>query len=377
MSVLARPTTCGHWSAATGSYCGATETRRFLLGYRCAEHGPGGHPTLTVVRDEPAPSDDPFLVAALDLAANGWEPFPLKGKAPAIRRPHPSDVKCAGKIECGKDGHGVLDASNDPHQIRAWWTAYPGSNIAVRVPAGLVVVDTDPRKPKIGEWDALVAEKGLPDTLTVASGRGDGGLHRYFAHPGGKVSTAALKKAMGWTPGECPVDLKTSSGYVVVPPSIHPASGEPYRWVSTARPAELPPWLLALLKVQEPPRQARKRSVTTFTPGTSIADQFSASTTWAQILEPHGWRCRSHDGDADGAVWLHPDATSNCSATVRHGCLFVYSTSTALPVTETGDPHGLTRFRAWAILDHGGDMGKAWEALGGVRGVRAEDLMAK
>ena len=51
------------------------------------------------------------------------------------------------------------------------------------------------------------------------------------------------------------------------------------------------------------------------------------------------------------------------SATVRHGCLFVYSTNTPLDITEAGDAHGYTRFRAYAVLDHGGDLSAAARAL--------------
>ncbi len=41
---------------------------------------------------------------------------------------------------------------------------------------------------------------------------------------------------------------------------------------------------------------------------------------------------------------------------MRHGCLFVYSPNTPFEVTETECPHGVTRFRALAILDHDGDL---------------------
>jgi hypothetical protein len=65
----------------------------------------------------------------------------------------------------------------------------------------------------------------------------------------------------------------------------------------------------------------------------------------------------------DGARWLHQDATSDCSATVRHGCLFVYSKNTPFEVTEAGVPCGYTRFRAYAVLDHGGDLPSAARAM--------------
>ena len=84
--------------------------------------------------------------------------------------------------------------------------------------------------------------------------------------------------------------------------------------------------------------------------------------SWADVLEPHGWRCPAHP-DEDGAIWLHPTATSSCSATIRNGCLFVYSPNTPFDVTEGGSPKGYTKFRAYAVLEHGGDMSAAARAL--------------
>jgi hypothetical protein len=120
---------------------------------------------------------------------------------------------------------------------------------------------------------------------------------------------------------------------------------------------------LADLIVVKPAPAQRVAKPTVSRTGPSIADAFTEATTWAQILVPHGWRCLSPDGDADGAHWLHPNATSAVSATVRHGCLFVYSTNTPFEPTTAGDPHGYTRFRAWAVLTHGGDLSAAAKAL--------------
>lgn len=99
--------------------------------------------------------------------------------------------------------------------------------------------------------------------------------------------------------------------------------------------------------------------------GESAADRYNAEHTWRDVLEPHGWTSHSADPDADGAVWLHPTHTSDCSATVRHGCLFVHSTSTEFDVTYPGDPHGYTKFRAYSVLNFGGNMSAAAKTLVG------------
>ena len=74
------------------------------------------------------------------------------------------------------------------------------------------------------------------------------------------------------------------------------------------------------------------------------------------VRDPDGWRLVAGNGEDDGSKWAHPTATAAFSATIRHGCLFVYSPTPGLPVTETNDPNGLTKFRAEALLNYGGDM---------------------
>jgi hypothetical protein len=289
-----------------------------------------------------------MLAAALEFGANGWEVLPLNGKLPALPVAHADPVEqkaCGGR--CGRDGHGVLDATTDPARIAAWW-AGRNYNIGARVPDPLIVIDVDPRHGGHHTLADLEADNGqLPDTLGVMSGRGDGGRHLFYLRPVGKLSAARLGAGL---------DLKTHTGYTVVPPSIHPDSGQPYLWEE--RPPVRPPdWLTVLLR-PPPPASGPRRRRRTFT-GPSIADQYSDATSWAEVLQPHGWTPLDPDPDADGARWLHPAATSKYSATVCNGCLFVYSTNTPFPITESGRPNGITRFRAYAILNHRGDMAAA------------------
>jgi hypothetical protein len=97
--------------------------------------------------------------------------------------------------------------------------------------------------------------------------------------------------------------------------------------------------------------------------GRSIADDYGNNTSWAEILGPHGWQCLDADPDADAARWLHPAATSACSATIRNGCLFVYSTNTPFETTEPGNAKGYTKFRAYAVLNYRGDLSAAAKSL--------------
>ena len=100
-----------------------------------------------------------------------------------------------------------------------------------------------------------------------------------------------------------------------------------------------PNWLADLLRTQPrpPARRDRARPIG-MVAGQSIADKYSRQASWGDILEPHGWRCLDADPDGDGARWRHPSATSASSATVRHGCLFVYSPNTPFEVTQGFEP---------------------------------------
>ena len=271
---------------------------------------------------------------AIELAVNNWAVFPLRGKIPAI----------AG-------GRGVLDATTDLEQVTAWWAGqYRGCNIGARVPDSLFVLDVD----NLDALTELENQHGaLPETLTTISGRASGGKHLYYRRPAGKISHRRLPKG---------IEIKTSSGYTVQPPSIHPGTGNRYTRIEA--PVAAPPtWLVALLKPEPPappPRPNRRPFVLV---GPSVADEYTVKASWATILGLHNWECLDADPEADGARWRHPSATSKWSATIRHGCLFVYSPNTPFDVTEEDNPKGYTKFRAYAVLDHGGDMSAAAKAL--------------
>jgi hypothetical protein len=129
----------------------------------------------------------------------------------------------------------------DPDQIKAWWLRWPDAMIGAAVPDSLLVVDIDPRKD--GSLAALEAITGpLPTTFTVWSGRNDGGCHLYYQRPPGQLTSTRLPQG---------IDLK-ANGYCIVPPSIHPVTGQPYRWEH--RPVEhVPNGLLNLLQPKPAP----------------------------------------------------------------------------------------------------------------------------
>jgi hypothetical protein len=161
-------------------------------------------------------SDPQDLIGwALAYAKNGTPVFPCKwwdgvgSKAPLVPPP------------------GFHLASTDPAQIADWWIRWPYALIGSPVPATRCAIDIDPRNGgSVERLEKLAnAQNGalLRPTLTVWSGRNDGGHHLFYRRPEGELTQTRIKK-IG-------VDLKDAGkGYAILPPSPHPVTGQPYRW---------------------------------------------------------------------------------------------------------------------------------------------------
>jgi hypothetical protein len=153
--------------------------------------------------------------------------FPLNGKVPLTPR-------------------GCKDATADLERVAKWWQRWPEANVGVAcgAPAGLFVVDLDGLVGAAAFVELQRRYGALPATLWARTG--SGGWHAYFRHVAG-LGNSAGKLAPH-------VDTRGDGGYVVAPPSRHP-NGNRYRWHKPdTRPAELPGWLLRLLKPPEPRR---------------------------------------------------------------------------------------------------------------------------
>jgi len=95
--------------------------------------------------------------------------------------------------------------------------------------------------------------------------------------------------------------------------------------------------------------------------GLRPGDDFEARTSWAEILQPHGWRVVGREGRT--TKWCRPGkAGLFTSATTGNAAdrdrLYVFSSST---VFDPERPY--TKFGAYALLNHGGDHSVAAKAL--------------
>lgn len=272
--------------------------------------------------------------------------------------------------------NGMKDATTDQAVVAAWWDRWPDALIGCRVPIGVVVIDVDPKHNGMATWKLLKDTHGpLPATRAHRSGRNDGGGHLWFRRPPGKLSVRNLNRwakehgtgeAAGkhsWVAG---IDLlHHNHRYTILPPSPHPETGQPYRWVDghelQADTTDVPAWLAELITEEPPPILAPAPRLPRDELD-SIADWFSTTTGFADLLVPEGWTLIHGNGDNDGSLWRHPNATAPHSASVKNGCLFVYTSNTDFEPTSEGEPHGYTPFKAYATLAHRGNQSEAARA---------------
>jgi len=155
----------------------------------------------------------PYAAAARRYHAAGWSPLPL----PARQKKEPPT---------GWTGRDAPMAS--AADVEAWCEDHPGGNIALRLPTTVVGIDADPYKgpAEAAAWTDLVQRFGpLPGNAPWCTSRDDGvsGV-RLVAVPDGYKAMTDLGQA-----GEV---IQHHHRYVVAPPSIHPDTGRPYRWVN-------------------------------------------------------------------------------------------------------------------------------------------------
>jgi P4 family phage/plasmid primase-like protien len=273
--------------------------------------------------------------AALRYAALGWPVFPCRAgqKIPATM-------------------HGVLDATTDPEQIRAWWAMWPAANVAIATGSpGPDVIDVDV-KPDGAGWAAFAELKtaGLIDGASRYVQTPSGGLHAYY--------TGTLQRN-GTIRGQH-IDFRGKGGYVLAPPSA--VGSKPYKALEASEPGTATADWRAIRALLEPPPQFTQSAHPA--PGNGQerpGDLWAAQATWDDILLKHGWR-KVRDLGAGHACWCRPgkDGPFTSATTREDGGLYVFSTSTPFSPEK---PY--SKFGAYAVLEHGGDHQAAARALRG------------
>jgi hypothetical protein len=146
-----------------------------------------------------------FVEAARRYAELGWALVPTRGK---------------------EGGSGWNMARPDPPELAAGKWAHWGAECNLGVvlgPSGLVVADADTEEAVTRLMELL---EGCSRTPAVRTGSGK--LHVYFR--AGEGLTPASRDGL---------ELRAGTQLLVLPPSEHPDTGEPYRWLVEPEDAEL------------------------------------------------------------------------------------------------------------------------------------------
>ena len=150
--------------------------------------------------------------AALDYVNMGFAVIPLieRDKRPAT-------------------AHGLNDWTDNPEDVREWWSKYPNSNIGIvcgQPSHGLLVIDIDIDEEKerdgyatLREWEHI--NGALPETAVSITGKG--GMHYLYRIDD---SRPAIRPSANIELG---IDIRCDASYIVAPPSVHP-NGNRYEW---------------------------------------------------------------------------------------------------------------------------------------------------
>jgi hypothetical protein len=144
--------------------------------------------------------------AAVAYARLGLPIIPLRGKVPAVRE--------------------WQRFFATEFNLRVWFGARR-CNIGLRTgESGYVVIDTD--TPEAEAW-----ARARCATTPLVARSGGGSTHRYYRTP----PRAEIRNRQGLhrIPG---LDVRGQGGFIVLPPSVHPATGRRYEWKASFRPAE-------------------------------------------------------------------------------------------------------------------------------------------
>lgn len=177
---------------------------------------------------------NPLLKAALRYANRyGWRVFPLEGKEPRIKG-------------------GFRSATTDERTIKRWWKKWPDANIGIACDSehGPIVIDVDEPKDEETSGFKFLEKLELPreGLVTRSAVSREGRLHLYFLPMRDGTQLKRMIRPFGPKDRKVAIDILGDGGYVVAPPSIHPDTGEPYRWEAKIDMAPFPKRLFRFLK---------------------------------------------------------------------------------------------------------------------------------
>jgi hypothetical protein len=281
----------------------------------------------------------PTLRAAVDLARRGVGTLPLAtgGKEPAIPK--------------WQGGNGVHDATVDRAVLERWFGPGNYTNIGAAIPDDVAIIDVDKRNGGIEtlqSWCDSYGEHWFH--LPPRQATGGDGWHLWYRRPTGLLCH----------PGKGIECLRVGK-YVLVEPSVTTNS---YRWhnalpLNLAMLPDTPEWLAEKCTTTIDAVEDRIRPPRTYNnSGDDMLDRLAhENIDWFTLLTNHGFILKRGDGNDDGSRYKYNESDGNISASIKFGCLFVWTHRTEFTQTIAGEkPNGYTLFRAISVLEDGGDM---------------------
>jgi len=266
-------------------------------------------------------------------------------------------------------------------RITQWWTDNPEYGIAVvcgAVSGNLEMTELEARATDGEHFDKIQEaadaefdnwDKWVCGHRTYAEHTPSGGIHLLYRVSDGDVP--GNTKIANNVRNECLAETRGEGGYVIVAPTggkVH-STGEDWKPINGCLPAGIKtiPFsvrneLHGVLKKALDERPAPNLLPPSPTHGSSPSrpgdespgDHFERMTSWAEILEPHGWTHSHHAGGTD--YWVRPGKDPKLGHSASTGYaddrdrMWVFSSSAGL---DTERP--LTKFGVWTELNHHGD----------------------
>jgi hypothetical protein len=185
-------------------------------------------------------NDTSKLVIAQEYVSLGFKVFPVHA-VENDGRCTCENTTCTNIAKHPVTTNGVHGATDDDDTLIEYFTGgYAKANIGIATgeASNVIVLDVD----DIGSLQQLENDHGkLPPTWTAQTPKG--GEHRYFRFDDRHQRVKNSVKFAG------ALDVRTTGGYVIAPPSIG-ANGNEYRWLISPTDCELanvPDWLLSLM----------------------------------------------------------------------------------------------------------------------------------
>ncbi len=190
-----------------------------------APQEPRGAASLPVATDNPDSTPRPYGTAAFRYRTAGWPgPIPVGSR----RKPLDKDP-----VPAGFTGWENADRWPDDDQLAAWVRNRGNYNLALRLPRNVISLDVDAWKGDtyIDTMKAITKAHGKLPRTWVSTSRTDSSGNRLFRLPfdvaQGDLAHEIRHPTEDRSAGEVIVH---GHRYLVVSPSIHPDTGEPYRW---------------------------------------------------------------------------------------------------------------------------------------------------